>query len=112
MASRKVNSLISLQKAKVRKLFARVCCKSVTLSVLLHAIRTVQTELKINSTSQQHATNVAIERTTTSYRTECCLVIFRVGNDHRKADYKAESFLINHFERACSSRNIGHGRFG
>ena len=30
------------------------------------------------------------------------LVIFRVRNDHRKADYKAESmesFLTNHFER-------------
>ena len=35
-----------------------------------------------------------IEQTTTSYCTEETIV-FRVGNDHRKADYKALSFLTN-----------------
>ena len=46
MASRKVDTLISFQKPNVRKLFARVRGTSVTLSVLVHAILTVQTELK------------------------------------------------------------------
>ena len=42
MASRKVDTRISLQKANMRKLFARVRGTSVTLSALVHAILTVQ----------------------------------------------------------------------
>ena len=44
-------------------------------------------------TSQQHA-SAPNEQTTTFYRISALsvvLVIFRVGNDRRKADYKAES---------------------
>ena len=44
--SRKGNTLVSLQKANVCKLFTRVRFTSVTPSVRVHAIRTVQTELK------------------------------------------------------------------
>ena len=46
MASRKVDTVISLQKAIMRKLFARVHGTSITRSILVHAICTVQTKLK------------------------------------------------------------------